>query len=411
MNQLVKTLFIFCITSPSFFYVAQNISNVKASNNQLLWQITGKGLKKPSYLFGSYHSNDPRVFKLADSTYSALLTSDAVVLEADIYQLFADYDMRLNGNQLKFDVNGKPFTSDKGATKTKYGSEDGRPQFLDLYFQQLAQNMKKKFYPLETIEEQLDAFESLYERSMTQKSLENYKLIQDNLFQAYLRGDIEHVRTIIENQLSESSNAYERLIVKRNIKMANGIDSLCRKQSLFVAVGAGHLAGVEGIINLLRKKGFHVRQVVATYKTNKAELEEKIYPFHNYTYQDSRYNFTANFGSIPLRDTNSLIYRLIYQELGQGNAYIIEIEPATDSNIDTYVDQVIMPPEKASIQKLLHQNTIQAFEGIGYEYGVGLSWKRVFIHDGKLIKLICYGGNKFMNSNRPQVFFSQVKFD
>jgi uncharacterized protein YbaP (TraB family) len=368
----------------------QNISSVKLTNNQLLWQISGNGLKKPSYLFGSYHSNDPRVFRLSDSTYAAFITSEAVVLEADIYQLFADYDIRVSETKIKFDSNGKSFTSDKNATKTKYGSEDGRPQFLDLYFQQLAQNMQKKFYPLETIEEQLDAFESLYEKSITKKSLVEYQIIQDKLFQAYLNGDVEYVRATIEKQLSESTSAYDRLIVKRNYKMALGIDSFMKKQSLFVAIGAGHLAGNEGVINLLRKKGYHVRQVVPTFKITNEELKAKIFPYHTYQYTDTKYGFSGVFGSIPMRDTNALFYRIIYQELGQGNAYIVEIEQATDSNIAAYVDQVIMPPENAKITKVMHQNTILAYEGVGYEYGVGLSWKRVFIHNGILVKLICY---------------------
>lgn len=389
---------------------SQSVSNVLAANNQLLWQISGNGLKKPSYLFGSYHSNDPRVFKFSDSTYAALLTCEAVVLEADIYQLFADLDFRLNVSNMKFDANGKAFTSDNSATKTKYGSEDGRPQFLDLYLQQLAQNMHKKFYALETIEEQLSAFESLYERTIAEKKLENYYILQDNLFQAYLRGDIEHIRAIIQSQLNESSNAFDRLIIKRNSNMANGIDTLCKKHSLFIGIGAGHLAGPDGVINLLRKKGYHVRQIVATYQTSKEELEKKIFPFHSYHFVDEKNNFTAKFGSIPLRDTNSLIYRIIYQELGQGNSFVIEIEPASDANLESYYKQVIMPPEKAIPTKIMHQNTIVAFEGIGYEYGVGLSWKRVFLHKGKLVKLICYGGNKFMHSNRPQAFFNQVVF-
>ena len=160
----------------------------------------------------------------------------------------------------------------------------------------------------------------------------------------------------------------------------------------------------------MRKKGFHVRQVVATFQTPKIELEKKIYPFHTYQYNDIKHKFTAKFGSIPMRDTNSLVYRLIYQELGQGNTFVIEIEPATDSNIEGYINQVIMPPENAKVNKILHQNSILGFEGIGYEYAVGLSWKRVFIINGKLVKLICYGGNKFMHSNRPQAFFNQVLF-
>lgn len=386
---------------------AQNL----VTNHQLLWQITGKGLRKPSYLFGSYHSNDARVFKLSDSTFSALLAADAVVLEADIYQLFVSEDMRLGEASLKFDANGRPYTSSNKASETKYGTEDGRPQFLDLYFQQMAYNMGKGFYPLETIEDQIEALDFVYERTTAQRSLEQLKFTQDNLLNAYLRGDIEYVKTIIQSQMNHSKAAYDRLIVKRNITMANGIDTLCRKQSLFVAVGAGHLAGEEGIIQLLRKKGYQVRQVAASYSTPKSEAEKKLQQFNTFTYTSKVRGFHAVFGGKPLLDTNVAYYRLIYQEMGQGNSYIIEIEDLQDADLGSYAADVINTPEKSSVSRLMHQGKYEAFEGVGYEYAAGLSWKRVFIVNGKLVKLICYGGNKFMNSNRPKNFFDKVVFE
>lgn len=386
---------------------AQNL----VTNHQLLWQITGKGLRKPSYLFGSYHSNDARVFKLSDSTFSALLSVDAVVLEADIYQLFISEDMRLGEAILKFDANGKPYTSSNKASETKYGTEDGRPQFLDLYFQQMAYNMGKGFYPLETIEDQIEALDFVYERTNAQKSLEQLKFTQDDLLNAYLRGDIEHVKTLIENHMNHSKAAYDRLIVKRNLTMANGIDTLCRKQSVFVAVGAGHLAGEEGIIQLLRKKGYQVRQVAASYSDPKSDAEKKLQQYNSYTYQSKNRGFRAVFGGKPLLDTNVAYYRLIYQEMGQGNSYIIEIEDLQDTDLASYAADVINTPEKSTVSKLMHQGKYEAFEGVGYEYAAGLSWKRVFIVNGKLVKLICYGGNKFMNSNRPKNFFDKVLFE
>ncbi len=404
------------IISFTFLIVFQMIftrlnAQVIESNHQLLWQITGNGLKKPSYLFGSYHSNDPRVFKLSDSTYSALYQVEGYVLEADIYQLFSQFDMRLDAVDLKFDANGNPYTSNKKAGLTKYGTEDGRPQFLDLYFQQLAYNLKKDFYHLETIEEQMEAFESVYERTPTQKSLQQLKLVQDKLLLAYLRGDIEQVKSIIQSQLSDSKNAYDRLIVSRNVNMVNGIDSLIRKKPLFIAIGCGHLAGNEGVISLLRKKGYYLRQVVASYSENKTVAESKILAQNKYKYQDSTYKFSAIFGGKPILDTSLNVFRLVYQEMGQGNTYIIEIEKLMDENLAEYAADVIDLPEESKVHEILHQNKIQAFEGIGYEFNAGLSWKRVFIINGNLVKLICYGGNKFMNSNRPKNFFNQVSFE
>lgn len=405
--MFLKVSFVLVLTFCTFLTKAQNL----VTNNQLLWQISGNGLKKPSYLFGSYHTNDSRVFKFSDSTYSTFLQAEAVVLEADIYQLFNDYDMRLKEVDLKFDSNGKPFTSSNRATLTKYGSEDGRPQFLDLFFQQMAYNMNKEFYPLETIEDQIEALEFVYERSNAQKSLEQLKLIEDNLLRAYLRGDIEYVKNMIQNQMNHSKASYERLIVKRNVIMANGIDTLCKKKSLFIAVGAGHLAGEEGIIQLLRKKGYLVRQVAASYSEQKTEAEKKINEFKHFSYSNEKYGFKAVFGGKPIADTNTTFFRIIYQEMGQGNTYVIEIEDLGSQNLAEFASQVINTPEKSTITKITHPGNIEAYEGIGYEYGAGLSWKRVFEVNGKLVKLICYGGNKFMNSNRPKSFFDHVIFN
>lgn len=402
-------IFVLFVISGTGFLGAQN--NVSAGNNQLLWQVSGNGLSKPSYVFGSYHSNDPRVFKLSDSTYAAILSSEGIVIEADIYQLFSQYDMRLDVSNLKFDSEGNPFTSDKKATKTKYGSEDGRPQFLDLYFQQLAYNMGKTVAVLETVEEQMEAFETVYERSETQKNLEQLKIIQDNLLNAYLRGDIERVLSIVQNQLNASKTSFERLIVKRNHKMVDGMDSLMRKKSRFIAIGAAHLAGQEGVLQLLRKKGYNVRQVVAGFSTSKTEAEVKLMAYNSFLYKDKKYPFTAVFGGKPVRDTTSSNYRMIYQEMGQGNTYIIEFESLFEANLSTYVRDLIDPPDKSKIAEIKHQQVIQAYEGIGYEYGAGLAWKRVFVYKDKVVKLICYGGNKFMNSNRPQAFFNKVLFE
>ena len=121
--------------------------------------------------------------------------------------------------------------------------------------------------------------------------------------------------------------------------------------------------------------------------------------------------FRAVFGGRPLLDTNVAYYRLIYQEMGQGNSYIIEIEDLQDADLASYAADVINLPENSGMVKLLHQGKYEAYEGVGYEYAAGLSWKRVFIVDGKLVKLICYGGNKFMNSNRPKNFFDKVVFE
>ena len=64
MKYILFSLFIYHISSTVAQYV-----NV---DKQLLWEISGNGLKEKSYLFGTLHSNDKRIFDLSDSVYYAL---------------------------------------------------------------------------------------------------------------------------------------------------------------------------------------------------------------------------------------------------------------------------------------------------------------------------------------------------
>ena len=68
----------------------------------------------------------------------------------------------------------------------------------------------------------------------------------------YLKGDIRSLDKIMRVNLSPFPGSYEQLIVDRNVLMVKGLDSLMRKQGLFCAVGAGHLSGEKGIIQLIK---------------------------------------------------------------------------------------------------------------------------------------------------------------
>lgn len=378
-------------------------------SNQLLWQISGKGIKKPSYLYGSYHSNDNRLFKFSDSTYSALLNADAVVLEADIYSLFTQYDPRAESIVLQVDGSGRPYTSDKKASLTKYGSEDGRPQFLDAYFQQVAYNAGKRFFPLESVEEQLEAYENITYHNFKEYSLNTLSLSQERILQTYLSGDIDNMREMLKSQLAISGNAYNLLITNRNVVMANGIDSLCRKQGLFVAVGAAHLAGTEGIIQLLKNKGFTVRQVSATYADAPTPAEIALRKYNSYTYDDPVHSFSAVFGGKPKVDSTVRAFKLVYQEMGQGNTFWIEVCKNNDpKELSSRLEELFNNPNPSSIDEVKLSNDVQAFEGITNIFGTGDCWRRVFIYKNQLFKITCYGGNKFMNSKRARQFFDRI---
>ena len=92
MKNMCKRLigFVFLMLLTMITSLAQS----NQSENELLWEISGNGLKQKSYLYGNYHSNDKRIFRLSDSTYFALDKSQAIVLETDVFAMFEDWDTR-----------------------------------------------------------------------------------------------------------------------------------------------------------------------------------------------------------------------------------------------------------------------------------------------------------------------------
>lgn len=409
MNITSRISILLLYASVIVFSTFTGFSQPLSSGNQLLWQISGKGLKKNSYLFGTFHSNDNRVFQFSDSTYFALLKSDAIVLEADIYSMFDEYDSRLENYNMIFDPSGRSYTTSKKASTTKYGNEDGRPQFLDAYLQQFAYNSNKKFFALETVKEQLVAYENITYSSQKEYNFGNLTIGKDYSIDTYRNGDIEGIRQMLKTQLSVSGNAYNLIITNRNIVMANGIDTLIRKHNCFIGIGAAHLAGEEGVIQLLRNKGYTLRPIIAVYSPTPTKEAVEIRKYNSTTYVDSLHRFSAVFGGVPKVNDVDGHRKLIYQEMGQGNTYLIEVY-ANESNktIENQLDDFFSSNNNIKPREIWLDNQIQAFEGNTFIYDIGDCWRRVFIYEGNIFKITCYGGNKFMNSDRYRKFFNQI---
>ncbi|MEY3843625.1 MAG: hypothetical protein RL293_47, partial [Bacteroidota bacterium] len=254
------------------------------ADRELLWEISGNGLKQKSYVFGSLHSNDKRLFQLADSVYSAMINSDKLILETDVFGLFNDLDTRANLPTTLYDKSGRPYTSETDASKTFYGDEDGMPQFLDAYFQQFCFNAGKEFIPLESIKEQYDLLSDEFQVSdqrFIDDAVNNFT--HERLIDLYLKGDLIAIEKFTKANMSIKEGLYEEVITKRNMQMTQKLDSILKsKTSFFCAVGAGHLGGSNGIINLLRSKGYKVR-MVTWYHSEKASKDEvKVNSYKEY---------------------------------------------------------------------------------------------------------------------------------
>jgi uncharacterized protein YbaP (TraB family) len=389
------------------------LGQVVQPENELLWEISGNGLKTKSYLYGSLHSNDKRIFNFSDSTYFALSTAESIVLETDLFSLFEEWDTRQEEVLLLIDNNGKPYTGSAEPTKTIYGNEDGMPQFLDAYFLDYCYNAGKFFFPLEQVKDQLQMMSDWGQTENSRLGLNPQLLSQEKLIDFYVKGDISSLDRLMKVNLSFNKGMHEDIIISRNQTMAIGLDTLVRKQSVFCAVGSGHLAGELGMINLLRAKGYKLRRVLATFSEQPIKEKQDVRSKREFSIYDSAAGLLAIFPGKPkdLKIWDNHPY-LIYREMGQGNTYSIELVPIDGSlSLQEQGEIYIAGPDETTSSHYFLDDGTEVCEGLSDTYPEGPHWIRLIQSDQYLVIMKAYGGNKFMNSNRPKLFFSKVGFE
>jgi uncharacterized protein YbaP (TraB family) len=288
--------------------------NVKGN---LLWEIsTPNGI---SYLFGTLHSNDKRLFEFPDSVYESFLSSKKLAVEVNVFDLFMDKDPIPNRSLLFLDKRGKLYTSNEEPTVTYYGNEDGMPQFMDAWFQEKAEFLNKEIIALESIAQQTKAIEEIpYIEKENNISL----ALSDKqvLHELYLDGRIDLIDRLIKGGLSGNKEAYIKLIENRNVAIAANIARYCLDGPVFFAVGAGHLHGEKGLLSLLREKGYKLRPIQLTKGDTPSASERKIKSIRSYEFSRELRNSWIKF-SMPgrPRETQSTTEAetiLTYKELG-----------------------------------------------------------------------------------------------
>ena len=141
---------------------------------------------------------------------------------------------------------------------------------IDRYFLSKAEG-KKKILEMESFDYQINLFCQLTEKEqelLLLYTLKDIKVLEqelDKLVQAWTSGDDKGLESIVTKSVTEDKRLapiYEKLIYERNRNMASKIeDYLKTKETYLVIVGAGHLVGNQGIIEILRGKGFFVEQL------------------------------------------------------------------------------------------------------------------------------------------------------
>ena len=256
------------------------------SAESLLWQIN-KGSLKPSYIFGTMHSEDQRVLNLIPLIYERFKTADNVAFEVlmdmPTMKKSANAMFILGNKTLDKLVDAELFAQIVTALKpyniasnmVKYfkpwavmiilnmpPSKTG--EFLDLQLYKQAQQLKLPTHGLETVDEQLAVFEVMSIKDqvfLLKESLKTSPDLLEKMLELYLQGDLNALLKLSHTDDAIMKDLYKRLIDDRNLKMLKRMEKLLQKGNAFIAIGALHLPGEKGVLQLLKQRAYVVKAI------------------------------------------------------------------------------------------------------------------------------------------------------
>ncbi|NHM06593.1 TraB/GumN family protein [Flavobacterium sp. CYK-4] len=284
MKNRIQTIFVVLICCVSFFSTAQTAPQ----QNSVLWEVSGNGLKQPSYLFGTIHMICSKDFKMWPKATSALAKSSQLTLEinmADPAQMAQAQQLAMAKNPLsqtltnaqQTDLNmvlqkagiGTLAQMDSFTLETlmsfvfmkSFGCPDIK--FYELEFVNMAKERNKPVTGLETVAQQME----FLNQSFTDDQMIAYlKTIDPAMCQemvdTYTSENLDGIYQMMVKDESLSGAAQQILLSNRNANWVKLIPEMMQKQSTFFAVGSAHLAGEQGIINLLKKAGYTLKPIM-----------------------------------------------------------------------------------------------------------------------------------------------------
>ena len=290
MFKLMKRVLLLCIV---------NFALCISINAQLLYEISGGGLEKSSYLFGTHHMVPVETATKIEGVFRAFNDCSVVIgefvddnpeemqrqilaaskMEESIFKLLTSEEKALIDSALQAELgltlanvqymrpNVIAMIYEMTVRERVLKSQAG-DMAMDSYFQVAGSELGKSVYGLETVDDQLKMLlrsitverqaEILVEtiRNANDIITENAKL--DSL---YVKGDLEGLYEMLI-EAEDMTEAEKFLLVdERNHDWLPKIEEHIKQEACFIAVGALHLPGNDGLINLLRKAGYKVKAV------------------------------------------------------------------------------------------------------------------------------------------------------
>jgi len=300
-----KSLTVLIMVMPLFLVFSscktkKSITDTSANEKGLLWEITGNGVKSPSYIFGTIHLIPATDFFLPPGTMSAIDASKKVFFEIDMKQmtdmsaimgimnkiymkndttlqdLITPEDYKLVSAH--FEKAGLPifmlekmkpmFLSVFASTDMDpSGMQNGSMKSYEMEILELAEQTSKPTGGLETMDFQLGLFDEIPYKVQAKMLVEAITMGKegddsfDKMVVMYKTQDIHKMANFINNESDQVGGYEDKLLTDRNRNWIPIIKENIAKEACFFAVGAGHLGGKTGVVNLLREAGYKLKPV------------------------------------------------------------------------------------------------------------------------------------------------------
>ncbi|MGI8670510.1 MAG: TraB/GumN family protein [Aridibacter sp.] len=294
---LLAVAMLFSINATALFgQKAEKTMKNKADKGALLYEITGKGLKKPSYLYGTIHlicSNDmipiekfdqyiskteqmyleldlddPNLTKgiLAinsakrDKTIADYLTEDQLAKVSEMFMTYLGAPFEAVKQSHPFFLQQAVITSPKSMGCTPPGS-------YDKSLMETAVKNKMEVRGFEEIQTQIDAINSI---TIEKYAEDLYKLAEDpetnfsqfkSMVDIYTTQNSEKLQEFVQSKMVENPAFQDTFLDRRNNSWIPVIEEQIKEKPTFIAVGAAHLNGKTGLITQLKKKGYKLKPI------------------------------------------------------------------------------------------------------------------------------------------------------
>ncbi|WP_214071998.1 TraB/GumN family protein [Mucilaginibacter sp. dw_454] len=272
------------------------LTNTYAQKNSLLWQISGNGLKTPSYLFGTYHlvgknlvDSLPEIrtrFNTCNAVVGEMIMDSTMAMKLVPYMMApdsltldkiftpAEYQQIDTAIKQIIHVGAEGLNHFKPAAVATMLSALSAPNTtgpanpgIDMYFQQEGKRRNEKIIGLETLQQQAEMLlnEPMAEQKKqllsTVKKRDQLRSESLKMYELYRHQDLDALGKMLDNDEEMTPEQTEKLLKNRNLNWIAQLPAIMNAQPTFIAVGVGHLIGQYGLIKQLRLKGYTVTAV------------------------------------------------------------------------------------------------------------------------------------------------------